>query len=241
MKILEISDLHVDFGRDPQFIIDNSLFDIAIVAGDIANHSKEVVRYMNKFKEKYIKDKPLLFVAGNHCRWSMNLSDSDKQLSKIDGYLNRKIVEINGQRFLGCTLWYSIKDIENRRIWSDLCWITDWKNLQEEHEKDVQFLTDNLQKGDIVITHMLPSYKCVSYKYMGDPDNRFYVTELEDLIKEREPLLWISGHSHDFMFKKIHNTFYVRNPYGYPKEKADYTTNFVTIDTNSLEYGITAH
>lgn len=241
MKILVISDLHVDFGKDPNLKIDPNLFDIAVVAGDIANHAKEVKRYMLKYKEKVIHNKPMIYVPGNHCRWSLSLTESNSILSQIPGYMNRNIFEFNGQRFLGCTLWYQIKDITSKKTWSDLFYIKDWENIQQEHEKDIQFLYENLRKGDVVVTHMLPSYEVVSPVYVGDLYNRFYVTELLNLIKEREPLLWIHGHSHEFIYKKVHNSFFLRNPFGYPKEKKDYTTNFIIVDTNSLDLGVWAH
>ncbi len=235
MKALIISDLHVDFAKDPLFVIkDDFAFDVAIVAGDIANHAKETLRYMKKFK-KIVKNKPVFMVAGNHDRWSLSFEESEKYLSQIDGYLNRKIVELNGQRFLGCTLWYKPEKEFSRKDWSDYRYIKDFEQIQKEHELDMLFLADNLQEGDVVITHMLPSYECISPKYIGDLYNKFYVTEIMDLIKERKPKLWISGHSHEFMYKNLtKDTLFVRNPFGYPSERK-YTTEFIIINLNDIK------
>lgn len=233
MKLLITSDLHVDFGKDPLSYFEDNDFDVAIVAGDVANHAKECLRYMTKF-EKICGEKPYIYVPGNHCRWSLSFSESEKYLSKCSGYMNRTVRVINDQRFLGCTLWYKPEEEINRRMWSDYRWIDDYENIRNEHELDMKFLIDNLQEGDIVVTHMLPSYQCISYKYIGDDMNKYYYTELIDLIKERKPKLWISGHSHEEMMRFITpECFYFRNPLGYPTERD--SRQIAVLDINNLK------
>lgn len=232
MRILLCSDLHVDFGKDPVLHINPDLFDIAFVCGDIANNAKETLRYMKKFKEKVAHNKPVCFVPGNHDRWGSLFSSSEYFLQQIPGYLNRQEIEFQGHRILGCTLWYKPSIHARKSDWSDYQWITDWQNIHSEHDQDMKFLHDEMREGDIIITHMLPGIEAVSPKYLGDPYNSFYVTELDTLIRERKPKLWCMGHSHDILNKMVGNTLLARNPLGYPRENKDF--NLWIIDTDKI-------
>ena len=219
MRILICSDLHVDiFKGDPQWSVNPDLFDVAFVLGDIANHAKTSLRYLTKFKEKVIHNKDMFCVAGNHDRWGSLFSSSEYFLEQAPGYINRKVINYKGFRILGCTLWYKPSIYAKKSDWSDYEEITDWENIRSEHDQDMRFLHDEIQEGDIILTHMLPGIEAVSPQYINDPCNSFYVTELGDLIKERKPKLWCMGHSHDSLNKMVHNTLMVRNPRGYPRE-----------------------
>lgn len=235
MRILVCSDLHVDVGRqpDPNWYVDPSLFDVAFIVGDIANHAKTSLRYMLKFKEKVISGKDQFVVPGNHDNWGSLLSSSEYFFQQIPGYINRKVVDYKGFRILGCTLWYKPSIDAKKSDWSDYESIPDWKNIRSEHDQDMRFLHEELQEGDIVLTHMLPTYEVVSDRYIGNPYNGFFVTELGDLIKERKPKLWVHGHSHDPINKIIHNTLMVRNPRGYPHELPT-PFNMWIIDTDKI-------
>jgi len=216
MKIAYCSDLHVDFNKDPDLRLPkDDEYDVMLVCGDVANHPKESVRYINKLQSQLNKE--LIFVPGNHDRWSkgvLTFSETENILKTTQCFQNRTVKVIGEQRFLCCTLWYKLI-ISNGREWSDLNHINDWKTVQTEHDLDQKFLQENMQKGDIVVTHMLPSFETISYKYIGSPDNRFYMTEMKQLIEERKPLAWFHGHSHEFLFRKIEDTFFLRNPRGY--------------------------
>jgi len=233
MKILLCSDLHIDSGKDPEWYIDSSLFDIAFVCGDISNSAKETVRYLKKFKDKVIGGKPLYYVAGNHDRYNASFSESEYIFNSIPGFLNRKVIEYNGQRILGCTLWYKPSIYSDKNDWIDFLCIKDWKNILSEHEQDIKFLEQELQENDIVLTHMLPHDETISSYYKGNIYNKFFVTDLSKLISDRNPKLWCMGHSHDSMVKKINNTTFVRNPRGYPRENKN-SFNMFIIDTDKL-------
>lgn len=231
MKLLVTSDLHVDFGHTNKINFNTKeKWDLLIIAGDIANKAKIVHKYMLGLNY------PLLWVAGNHDFWEVSskerltMSQSQELFNQIPGFLNRTITEIQGQRFLGCTLWYPVYTLF-KEDWPDHQWIPDWQSIQEEGKKDVQFLIDNLQEGDIVITHMLPSTEVINSKYSASHFNRFFVNDITSLIKERNPKLWISGHSHEQCVRYIGKTLYVRNPRGYPNEN-----NYlhVIVDTDKI-------
>lgn len=246
MKALITSDLHVDFKRTRnQYLNWNTEedYDVLIVAGDIANRTIDTYAFMKELKESL--NKPVLWVAGNHDFWEQHalywpvagdpiesakhtIEQSQNIYSNVPGFMNRIIIEINGQRFLGCTLWYYVPG--QKQDWSDHKNILDWWMIKEEAKADLEFLNQNLRQGDVVITHMLPTYDVVDPIHIGDAYNKFYVQEVKHLIERREPKLWISGHSHTRIVKTIGKTLYVRNPRGYPTENPNYSHVIVDLD-----------
>jgi len=232
MRALICSDLHIDAGhrQDPDWYVDPSLFDVAFVLGDISDHAKTSLRYMRKFKEKVLSGKQVFVIAGNHDRWGSLFSSSEYFLKQIPGFINREVVEYEGQRILGCTLWYEPAENAERKDWRDFRYITDWKQIYQEHKLDMKFLDENLQEGDIVLTHVLPTLESISPQWVSDPHNNYYVVEIGALIKERKPKLWCMGHSHEPIIKMVHNTLMLRNPRGYPGELSNFCMWIVDTD-----------
>jgi Icc-related predicted phosphoesterase len=87
----------------------------------------------------------------------------------------------------------------------------------EENKKFSTFLRNNLMEGDVVITHYLPSQKSVSPRFKGSQTNAFFVSEMDELIDEKKPALWVHGHTHDSADYQLSNTRIVCNPFGYPR------------------------
>jgi hypothetical protein len=52
----------------------------------------------------------------------------------------------------------------------------------------------DIQEGDVVITHTLPSYKCVHPEYANSEWNCYFVGECEDIIIDKKPKIWYYGH-----------------------------------------------
>jgi hypothetical protein len=71
---------------------------------------------------------------------------------------------------------------------------------------------------DVVVTHHLPSYQSVPDCFRGDQLNRFYVCNQERLIVEKQPQLWLHGHTHTPCDYLVDETRIVCNPLGYPYE-----------------------
>ena len=100
--------------------------------------------------------------------------------------------------------------------WSDSC----IKNLKEyigvEHRNAIKFLRNITNPQSVIITHFLPSWQSVDPQYAGAELNHVFVVDMERLISEDKPPLWIHGHTHtpfDYRFK---NTRIVCSPLGYP-------------------------
>lgn len=248
MKLLITSDLHIEWDKKQNLKLNfskNIDYDLLIIAGDISNRTELTAQYL----ESLAKEVPNIFwIPGNHDLWDLDhttynpyipwrnsktIEETYKIYESISGYGNRKIINIGNQRILGCTLWYNLDD-DKKHKWTDYQYINDWWNLKEQAKLDYEFLYNNLQENDIVVTHMLPSHECISAQYLLSPDNKYYVTPVSDLIKKRKPKLWISGHSHDRMVKMIHNhTLYIRNPRGYGNQENSKYSHIV-VDVNKI-------
>lgn len=83
------------------------------------------------------------------------------------------------------------------------------------NRESTAWLYATMLPGDVVITHHLPSWQCVDRKYLGDPRNAFYVTNLPALIAAARPAVWIHGRAHTHFDKLLGDTRIVRNPFGY--------------------------
>ena len=225
MKIQLLSDIHSECFNDLQLIkfidsLQSSDVDILILAGDVGNFKTfpDTIRLLcNKYKK-------VLHVLGNHEYWhgspdkvSENCNKLSKELSNYN-LLNNSLVEIEGQRFLGTTLWFrdsaATKNLESR--WVDFEQIEDslpW--IYEENKKSIDFLEKEMKEGDIVISHHLPSNESISLRYRNNPSNCFFSCPMDSLILERKPKFWFHGHTHDTVNVKIGDTLILNNPYGY--------------------------
>lgn len=198
--------------------------DVLVLAGDICNTkcAKEVLTW---FSDHY---KNVVYINGNHECFGTSLDDYYELMQEITSelpnlhYLHPTTgsVEIDGQRFIGGCLWYP-KNPSTEAVgysWIDFSTIYGGrKTIYKENMDTVQFLLDEMQEGDIVVTHMLPSYKSVSPEWEGAETNCFFANELDAIIRVRKPKLWAHGHTHCPADYYIAQTRIICNPKGYPQ------------------------
>lgn len=216
MEVLFISDIHVEFHKDKgkAFIEELPMADVVSIAGDLGN-SKTMVASLTRFCQKYPK---VIYVLGNHDCFSSfvkvnaTLQDLKVQFPNLYWLENERIV-IDDQAFIGCTLWY--KPDDRRNDWVDFNYIYDSHLIEGKHFESVSYLRNNIQEGDIVITHMMPSYKCVSPRFIFSEWNNYFTNNLDDIIEITKPKIWHYGHTHDKADFYLHNTRMLCNPYGY--------------------------
>lgn len=137
-----------------------------------------------------------------------------------------KCVELLGKKFHLGTLWFpKLEDTCEKFIdpgyvhkWPDFEWIPGIsEDMIDAMNKDFyENIYRNLKKGDVVVTHHLPSYDSVPLKYRGT-DNRFFLGGSYDhIILNRQLSLWIHGHSHEPCNYLLDKSRVVCNPCGYP-------------------------
>ena len=165
-----------------------------------------------------------MFVAGNHEYYGSSPEKVKRVLGQIvRDFSNLHVIErgariIQGVRFVGTTLWFRDDPLaaQHRSAMNDFTQIRNFVPwVFEENEKSIRFLRETVRPGDVVVTHYLPSQKSVHPKYQGSPLNPFFVCDVEDVILERQPVIWVHGHTHSSCTYTIGKTRVVCNPLGY--------------------------
>lgn len=237
MKLHIMSDLHFSNNREdhPELVaavfnaVQNSTADVLCIVGDVGN-TKRAYQDVLDLKDMFALggERNTIYVPGNHEYFGGSIAEgratqndvlrSEPNLMVLDN----QVGVVNGQRFLGSTLWYSQP---NYTMWSDFEYINSWYlNNREEFYTARNFLDENLQEGDVVLTHMLPSWRCVAPRYGSDPNNQFFVNNVEPLF-DRKPKLWCHGHTHTANDFILDSTRVVCNPLGTSAEPNGFDFN----------------
>jgi Icc-related predicted phosphoesterase len=87
--------------------------------------------------------------------------------------------------------------------------------IKSRHADHVQFLRDNIQPGDLVMTHFAPSLRSLAPEDLVDPLSGYFATDLESLILEKRPAVWVHGHIHTPSNYTVGETKIICNPAGY--------------------------
>lgn len=223
------SDTHFEFHKDRgnEFLrrIHRNV-DVLVLAGDIDNfHGIE--ESLTKICQKYDRSE-VLYVHGNHEGYGGDLYSLQNKLRdlerKIDNltWLENKRVEINGQGFIGATLWFpsSVNTDMMKHNFTDFIYIKDADPFVFlAHDESERYFRNNIREGDIVISHHMPSYICVDHRYKMSALNCFFSAELSDIIVATKPAYWLYGHTHLAGEHFIADTRLLCNPLAYPAEQ----------------------
>lgn len=222
MKILLLSDLHIEFaeGRERLFfdMIDPAPADVCVLAGDICARSQLPIvlgMFCGRFRD-------VIFVTGNHEHYNSSFAEVRETLAGIDlsnlHVLDGSAAIVQGKVFLGGTLWFPHRGAsrELREQMNDFWLIKNFDPaVYDECARVGNFLREAAGRDDIIVTHHLPSERCVDAKYAGSPLNQFFVCPMDDLIEQVQPKLWCFGHTHESVDMKIGETRMLCNPFGY--------------------------
>lgn len=228
MLIQVASDLHFEFHMDKGEAFINGMTtkaDVLILAGDIC-HWKSFIETMRRLCSHYPH---VILVPGNHEFYGSDIQKMRNVFRRAEAalpgalhILDRKIVTIGGQRFVGATLWFKMDpymEVLSNGI-SDFRLI---KRLREEVSTqsvmDQKFIYQELQKGDILITHMATSRKSIHERFANEPLNSFFVCDIESFILDIQPRMAIHGHTHNTFSYPIGDTRVVCNPFGYVRHE----------------------
>jgi DNA repair exonuclease SbcCD nuclease subunit len=249
MRIAIASDLHIEFGPK-DFELRSEPADVLILAGDIGTPNRDSERqrgYVEFFEDCASRFKHVVYVFGNHEFFYGDLVSTADIVNERLGHIDNlhvlwddKII-IDGVIFVGTTLWTYPDPLEEigllKRMYDYRCirdagepfTITSLKLL---NEAQLGWLKENIGLASVVVTHHLPSYRCIAPEYADSPINSGFANRLDDLILDNPHIeLWCYGHSHATNDLMIGNTRLVSNPRGYYGAE----TNSRTFDTKIVE------
>lgn len=230
MRIQILSDLHFELHRDGGRAFVDSLepdgVDVLVVAGDLAVGQAvpdALALLCARFQRSVV-----VYVHGNHEVYGTKLDalraglrDAQRRLRRLR-WLDAEASSIDGVRFLGAPLWFAPAQdaaaASAKSRMSDFTSIPDLERwVYRENARAKELFAAELRPSDVVVTHHLPAYGCVAPRWRGSPLNAYFVCDLEPLIREREPALWIHGHTHESVDIVIGKTRVVANPFGYAR------------------------
>lgn len=238
MKIQYCSDLHLEFyenlrmmnAKDPML---KAVGDVLVIAGDVGYLVDKTIQNLRLWKWMSENYRQVLMVAGNHEFYNngdiAGMGESwQKMFLPNVGYYHNKVVRIDDTDFILSTLWSMIPPVEEFIVQSGM---NDYRQIlynrhrltandvTNEFEKNILFIKNSVETSDaekiVVVTHHLPTFAAIDKRFVGDPLNVAFATELGNYIADSRINVWIYGHAHhptDFM---VGNTHLVSNPLGY--------------------------
>jgi len=202
MKIQYMSDLHLEFG---DMEVPPRIGDVLILAGDIHIGAK-AISWINECAEVFPH---VIYILGNHEFYNYNISTlagkiNEELTAENVHLLDNTLIEIEGTRFIGSTLWSIISE-EAANQMNDFQLITNttrpfsWRDAHKKHEVATQFIKDSLSKDlpNVVVTHHCPSIKCIdTLRYPDNSMNTGYYTQILEEFSGKNIKAWVCGHTH---------------------------------------------
>ncbi len=231
MKIAVASDLHLEQAALERF--EHRDAGLIVLAGD--THVSPLA--VQNFLEALPAAIPKLVILGNHeyDAWTEPALAVAEPLYReaIEAVPNARLLE--RQRFelddvtvLGATLWSDFRrgGTEAARFITQSI-VADPRELIAVHRRTIAWLKNKIaavraaKRKAVVVTHMAPSYRSLSAEQQRHPLAGFFASDLEPLIRELRPVLWIHGHIHTSLEYPLAATAIVANPRGNPGVKVN--------------------
>ena len=231
MKIIPTSDIHLEHNSCFEPIPNKEA--VLIIAGDLSNGT-EGIGFLEKASKNF---KKVLYVLGNHEYYNNSLESLPDRIKK-EIYqkdlknvwlLDNDILVVDDTVFIGTTLWSEVLN-------QDITKVKDYNSIQTQGKlitsesitevfyKNVGWLFSVLsfwEKTDkkiVVVTHNLPSFKCIHHKFLHKPLNEFFASHLDKLLEAFRIDCWVFGHTHKSFRRVVYDTELICNPFGYDGE-----------------------
>jgi hypothetical protein len=244
MRLLVISDVHLEFGPFT-FPKQMPEFDVAVFAGDMHQPIDAALKWMIQQRDAGpLRGREIVYVAGNHEFYKSelkgNLAAGAKQAEEAGIHLlHRRTVIIGDVRFVGGTLWtdyrllgtpkpsmvFAGQELNDHRLIryreesGHFSRFMPW-HAAAEHRLDLAFIRSELateHKGPtVVVTHHAPHPGSVQPRHQGSALSPAFASDLDALIEEYQPELWIHGHDHGSHDYRVGRTRVFANQAGYP-------------------------
>jgi len=254
MKIQVVSDVHAEVDPQARRALVNVGADLAIVAGDVDAGGAGVRWAAEKWSDTpvvYVLGNHEPY--GSSIQAALSLC-RDAAAGTTVHVLEREAVTIAGVRILGATLWTDLAlagDVQ----WAE--WqlkqnFPDYREIVSSHtgrrlrpaetaaihHETVRWLEGALATAPddptIVVTHHAPSPRSLLQwdEWAGDlgawrPGDAAFASDLEWLITETAPALWVHGHTHISCDYRLEATRVVSNQMGYHAEASGWDATYV--------------
>jgi predicted phosphodiesterase len=234
MQVQIASDLHLDalqkkFPDGPALDAAPGA-DLLILAGDIHLGAAGVDRFADW-------PVPVVYVSGNHEAYGAGYSETVSAIAgRAQGtnihYLERRSIELDGVRFLGCCLWtdYALYGDREKSMEYARDAMSDHRSILREdggpfgpedalaeHRSAIQWLVKELatpfRGKTVVITHHGVSPDSIHERFHDHPVNVGFLSDLRELLPFAD--LWIHGHVHDSFDYRSGGARVIANPRGY--------------------------
>lgn len=237
MRVRPLSDLHLEFKL---IDLDTAGADVLVLAGDTT-----IPLMIPQLKELLSKiDIPVVAIPGNHEYYDFQqMLDIDQEFRDLSlefphwHYLADDVLEIDGWKFVGTTLWsrFSLAEDSNLAKSEARSCINDFRSIRFNPARfidpDIMVRLNRaakkliLQEADersIVITHFVPRSELSNRLLYGDPSQGINPYYCGDVSYDCPAPLWVSGHSHSSFDRTIGRTRYLANPRGYYGENSQF-------------------
>lgn len=245
-KILAMSDLHLEFARLDLKVPENT--DVVVLAGDIG-HGPAAIEFARSHLPETL---PVIVVAGNHEFYGSSIETEFEELRASAARapnihfleLDEAVVEARDSkvRFLGAMLWTDFELRGTEMANADMAYaasrINDFRLIRYRgrtltpqdtvafHRETRAWLEEKLaQEHDgptVVVTHHSPSGRSEEARYAGGPLTAAFHSNLEYLIEQFQPEVWVHGHSHHSVDYTVGLTRVFSNQRGYPREQCGF-------------------
>jgi len=234
LKIVTYSDLHLEFGSG-WTLPEKANGDVMILAGDIITLADygPLDQILQRWK------KPVLYVTGNHEYYTRSpMSHEDHKFRAwLDGshphvtLLLDEAVSIDGINFFGGTMWTDFDGADQLAMHTARTQMNDFRLIQNTDQtpfrpadsvalhqtfvaKLFSWFDRDLRGPRVVISHTAPVIN-PNTKFKGSPLwPAFNSLDMEKVIEDRQPALWVYGHTHECDDQTIGRTRIISNQLG---------------------------
>lgn len=249
IKIQIVSDIHLEYYTEypGMYYFLKPSAPILILAGDICYYKHK--NFIPFFEEVSQYFKYVIFVPGNHEYYTNSIIDLNfKSFQAVDyeitmmlehlpnvKFLQKQTFVLNNIKFLGTTLWYDTPPTDKRFdniVYTQSDKFILYNNHMMPIPKEIYninrsqyyWLSNELNHTNgyytIVITHYLPSKKCIADIFKQSNDNFLFYTECDNMFQKVNN--WVYGHTHIGKTQTIGKSIVLANPRGLQKEQSRY-------------------
>lgn len=239
MRVFAISDLHVDYEPNAQWVAQLSLtdyrHDVLIVAGDVSDRIERVQGCLEALAHRF---RQVLFVPGNHDLWvrrdspgldSFGKFEQIKAMARSAG-ASMEVFHQGALSIVPLLGWYDGSfgepGEELRQAWVDFR-ACRWPEGFESRDIARSFMAMNRyqrrSEDEVIVSysHFLPRIDVMPDRIPAEKRYIYPVLgshALGEQVKALRPAVHVYGHSHVNRRVELDGTLYVNNAFAYPHE-----------------------